>query len=133
MGKSRIRYANMGPWPYYVGFTCEAEAFDREMRRLKVDEAGTAIANSHSNATTHFLRNHAANMAIICIERPGKVSKEQYASLVAHEAVHVLQDMQRQLGELGSEAEAYIVQHIVQHALQIAWKTGRVARTEPVP
>lgn len=128
----RIHYLNLGPWPGYVGVTTSAAAFGREMKRLKVKDADTFIKNEQSNATTHFLNNHGSNLAIICMQPQSKRhSNEQYAGLLAHEATHVVQEMRSNLGDLGSEAEAYLVQQIVQEGLQQAWKTGRCKRTEP--
>jgi hypothetical protein len=127
-----IHYLNLGPWPGYVGFTVSTEAFEREMRRLKVKGAGPAISNSHSNATTHFLNSNGSSLALIVMEPPSrKISKEQYAALLAHEATHVVQEMRDNLGDLGREAEAYLVQQIVQEGLQNAWNTGRVTRRRP--
>lgn len=127
----RIHYLNTGPWPWYIGFTTDEAAFQREMKRLKVKDAGPGV-KSGSNAATHHFVNGSTNMAIIVMHPPTrKASKEQYASLLAHEAVHVVQEMREKLGELGLEAEAYLVQHIVQEGLQVAWNTGRTTRKEP--
>lgn len=132
MGKERIHYLDLGPWPGYVGFTTSADAFSREMKRLKVKDPSRFVSNERSNATTHFFTNHGSALAIICMEPPTrKRTKEQYAALLAHEATHVVQQMRDDLGELGKEAEAYLVQQIVQEGLQTAWKTGRVTRREP--
>lgn len=122
----------MGPWPYFVGFTTDEEAFQRELRRLKI-RTPTQAVNDRANATTHFLvRDGGSSAAIIVMPKPTRqMSREQYAALVAHEAVHVLQDMREGLGKLGEEAEAYIVQGIVQESLQVAWRTGR--RTSRTP
>jgi hypothetical protein len=131
--KERIHYLNLGPWPGFVGFTMSDDAFQREMRRLKIANPGSSMANERSNATTHFLSNHGTSLAIICMEPMSrKRSKEQYAALLAHEATHVVQQMRDDLGELGREAEAYLVQQIVQVCLEIAWKTGRTTRRKPV-
>lgn len=68
-------------------------------------------------------------LMILAIRPAGReISKEQYAALIAHEAVHALQFMQENLARsksLGQEADAYLVQQIVQECLQIAWKTGK--------
>jgi hypothetical protein len=122
-----------GPWPWYIGFTTDEDAFQREMRRLSIKDAGPGV-NAGSNASTHHLVSGSTNAAIIVMHKPTRqASKEQYAALLAHEAVHVVQEMREKLGELGREGEAYIVQQIVQEGLQIAWATGRTLRKEPVP
>jgi hypothetical protein len=56
---------NTGPWPWYIGFTTEEEAFQREMKRLRVKDAGPGV-KAGSNAATHHLVNgklayHALN------------------------------------------------------------------------
>lgn len=57
-------------------------------------------------------------------------------ALVAHEAMHVVQEMRKELarGEsLGDEAEAYLIQQIVQEAGQFIFCTNKARRTEPTP
>lgn len=131
VSKPRIRYFNLGPWPGYVGFTTSDEAFQREMRRLKIKEP-CAFTKKGSDAATHLFSNHGNSLAIICMPPyTSRRSKEQYAALLAHEATHVVQQMREDLGDLGSEAEAYLVQQIVQESLEQAWKTNRVTRREP--
>lgn len=134
MSRPAVHYLRMGPWPYFVGFTTSDDDFRREMRRLKIKGEPRFINGGNSSATTHFLtREGHGGTAIVCMEpMTPKRTREQYAALLAHEATHVVQDMRRELGELGPEAEAYIVQHIVQSGLQIAWNTGKVSREEPV-
>lgn len=131
-----MKWLNMGPWPYYVGFTTETAAFDREMRRLKIEqpEAAISVRSGRVDATTHFLRagDKSATAIIVMPPHTRSYSKEQYAALLAHEATHVLQDMRECLGELGSEAEAYLMQMMVQEGLQTAWKSGRERRQKPV-
>lgn len=127
----QIRYIDMGCWPYHVAFTPDPAEFDREMRRLKIKDQ--RALNHRADATTHFLVHDGHSpIAIIVLPYPkSRVFKEQYAAMLAHEAVHVIQDMRDQLGELGCEAEAYIAQQIVQEGLQQAWKTGRSKRVRP--
>ena len=133
MVRPRIHYMHTGPWPWYIGFTTDEAAFQREMRRLSIKDVGPAV-NAGSNAATHHFVSSGTNMAIIVMPKPSRrASKEQYASLLAHEAVHVVQEMREKLGEIGIEGEAYLVQQIVQEGLQIAWATGRTLRKEPTP
>jgi len=57
--------------------------------------------------------------------------KEVVAALFAHEAVHVVQYIKEYYSpndELGAETEAYLVQFIVQSALEFLWNTkGKIA------
>ncbi len=134
--KPHIRYVNMGPWPCYVGITTSADNFATEMKRLGVDGV-EFLGHANANATLHTLVNRGSLCCILAIQpfKPKQRTKEAYAALVAHEAVHVVQAMRDELSrgaELGAEAEAYIVQHIVQEALQLAFGSSMVRRTEPV-
>lgn len=129
-----IEYFNMGPWPIYVGFTTSRKAFRKEMKRLNVVPAPDFIANDHSHATAHYFT--APNGGLTCIitmEKPGKRPIEQIAGLIAHEAVHVAQQLWENIGEAkpGDEAEAYLVQMITQCCLQTAFATGRQRRSTP--
>ena len=130
-----IEYFNMGPWPFYCGFTTSKKKFKAEMARLGIDPAPDFVTTDHANATTHFLERRSCLTAIIAMPKPkgDKHSPEQIAGLLAHEATHVAQELWRSIGEKrpGDEAEAYLVQHIVQCCLQIAYNTNRVRQTEP--
>lgn len=127
-----IRYFNMGQWPVYVGFSSSPKAFEREMKRINIK--GCSFLNStHANATTHFLTCDDGLTCIIALGDTKDRSKEQVAALIAHEAMHVVQEMWSHLGETnpGRECEAYLVQHIVQNCLQEAWKSGKTRSTAP--
>lgn len=132
-----IYYMNLGPWPYFVGFTMSPKELRKEFKRLDIAGDHPFIANEQSHASTHFLRfKGGAACAIIAMPKPKKMgrSRECYAALIAHEAMHVVQDMQRELAQgasLGQEAEAYLIQQIVQECLQRAYKTGLVIAREP--
>lgn len=128
-----IAYFNMGPWPFYCGFTTSKKAFAKEMERLGVDPVPPFFGAAHANATVHYLEKDGCPTMIVTMVKPGKRSTEQVAGLLAHEATHVVQELWAQLGERepGREAEAYLVQMIVQCCLQIVYKTGRVRKSEP--
>lgn len=131
-----LHYLNLGPWPYYLGITTSPKAFAAEMKRLKMDRATKFLARDNANASVHFFNQRGKSCAIITIHPFDKkiASREMFAALIAHEAMHIIQDMQAQLAgdkSLGTEAEAYLMQQIVQEALQIVWKTGTYIRREP--
>lgn len=133
MDKPCIDYFNMGQWPVYVGFSTSQKAFRKEMKRLKIKDV-SFVARETADATTHFLTRGSEFTFIITMPPRRKRSYSQYAALVAHEAVHVAQYMQECLNHsepFGKEADAYLVQHIVQHCLQIAFKENLVKSSEP--
>jgi hypothetical protein len=126
-----IAYFNMGSWPLYVGFTNSPKRFAKEMRRMGIE--GVSFLNPGGNATMHTFVRNGTTTCIIAMEKAKDKSPEMIAALIAHEAVHVAQELWSQIGEEqpGREAEAYLVQMIVQCCLQQVWKTNRVRRTEP--
>ena len=129
-----IRYFSTGPWPVFIGFTTCPKVFKREMKRLGVEDVDF-YASRHANATTHHFTKDNQNIWLITMAPYSrKCTQEQYAALIAHEAVHVIQGMGRELAggrSLGEEAEAYLVQQIVQESLQVAWKSNMARRGTP--
>lgn len=138
--KPHIKYFNMGPWPVYVGATAKPKAFKREMARLCPGRNIDFVGSGHANATTHLLTLDGAMTAIVAIQSHGKHSKEAYAALIAHEVMHVVQYMREHLISsnsactegLGIEAEAYIMQYLVQEIISVACDTGRRKRERPI-
>jgi hypothetical protein len=129
--KPHIEYYNMGQWPLFVGFTTSEKAFKREMKRLQVSIP--FIPNERSTAAAHYLER-GGDLTVIITMRPCKGKPvEQIAGLLAHEAVHVAQQLWENIGESkpGREAEAYLVQMITQCCLQDALKTNRVRKEAP--
>lgn len=132
---TRVSYLNPGPYPVHIGFTTSEEAFRREIKRLKIPEDVPFLGRERANATMHTLVKGSSVIYIIAMQPPTrKIGKEQYAALVAHEALHIIQDMRSELNQnkpFDKESECYLLQHIVQHCLQEAWQTGRVKRIRP--
>lgn len=130
-----IDYLDMGPWPAHVGFTTDERAFQREMERLEL-EGISFLGRERAAATVHEIVCGGSEVTWILAMTPAKGrTKEQYAGLVAHEALHIVQGIAAEINKgesLGREAEAYLVQHIVQWCLQLAWNTGRIKRTAPL-
>jgi len=112
----RMHYFDMAMFPMYFGFTASEKAFQREMRRLGVKPLPRWI-NEGANATTHILdRKGASALCIVCIDLRGRRSKASVCGLLAHEAVHVYQQLLCETGEKkpGDEFEAYTIQYITQ-------------------
>lgn len=132
-----VKYFNMGMWPIYVGITTCEKSFQKEMKRLKLKDV-PFLGRTSANATTHFFDESGRATAILITILPfnkKRNSREQYAALIAHEAMHVVQDLQRRLNRgqpLGDEAEAYLIQQIVQECLQWVWRSNKVRSTEPM-
>lgn len=130
-----VEWANMGQWPVYLGFTMSPDDFAEAVKRMDIEQDVPFLGRAGANATTHTFERRGTLTFIITLEKSTRRhSKEQVAALIAHEAMHVVQQMTRELAQglrFDDESEAYLLQHIVQHCLQIAWDTGRVRSTVP--
>lgn len=126
--RPHIKYLDMGPWPVYVGLTCDERKFRREMLRLFPNDGQDIrfIDNDHSAATTHIIRRPGEQLTmVIAIGPRGERDWQAYAALVAHEVTHVVQEMRMEFitvsspsrEGLGAEAEAYIMQYVLQSCL----------------
>jgi hypothetical protein len=126
---------NAGPWPVFIGVATDPKAFQRELDRLGVTQEVSFLGRATADATTHHLISPGGQQVhIITIGKTKGRTREQVAGLVAHEAMHVIQNMQDDLarGErLGMEAEAYLMQMIVQECLQMVWSSRFSRRSEP--
>jgi len=123
MGK--VHYFHMGAYPVYLGFCTDPAAFAKEVKRLKVDADTPFLVRASAKATLHAFERKGELNFIVCMDPKG-ITQEQIAALLAHEAVHAAQMLWEHIGETrpGEEAEAYLVQYIVQRCL-VAMKEER--------
>lgn len=133
---SKVHYLHPGQWPVHIGFTDCPRAFAREMKRLKVNDPPEMTAHPRGAAAMHTFTSSDTPMCfIITMPPPGKTrSREQIAAIIAHEALHVVQGMEEELfagGRFDHESAAYLLQYIVQHCLQIIWKSGKTRKSSP--
>jgi hypothetical protein len=132
---SKVHYLNPGPFPVHIGFTTCEKAFNREVKRIGVNGEVEFLASEIANATTHFFRNDHNSLCCIITMPPqtDDKSREQYAALLAHEGLHVVQEM-RELNRsepFDHETEAYLLQMIVQEFLQVAWNSDNRRMVAP--
>lgn len=109
-----VEHIPMGPWPVLVGFTDNAKAFNREMKR--VDCKGLQFQlNGTCLATTNCLYDSDGVNYYIVSFSPD-IKPENLPSVVAHEAWHVVEGIYDYVGEekFGSEATAYLIQYLVE-------------------
>lgn len=100
----------------YIGICTSEEDYYRTLRYLKVpmSEWGSWLS-SGALATTHFLDSAKGNRAtVVCIPVKPETDGIDVATLLVHEAVHVVQEYFRWIGEdnPGSEIEAYAIQNV---------------------
>lgn len=115
-----IRYVdrpNSFPAPL-MGLCVSEDAYIREMRRLKVDNYPAWVIGG--DATTHIFDTEGGRVTtIICIRLREGVDYVQVAALIAHEVVHIWQEIRENINEKqpSPEFEAYTVQYILQKML----------------
>jgi hypothetical protein len=132
-----MKYLHMGPWPGFVGLCFDERVFAAEIKRLGIEEKCDFLAHDTAAATLHHFTSKSGQIVyLMTVGSTRNKSREMVAGLVAHEAMHIIQGMQKDFAggkTLGDEAEAYLVQMIVQETLQTLWKSNKVRRTEPMP
>lgn len=134
---AHIKYFHLGQWPVYIGFTTSPKQFAKECERLSVKDV-QFTARTGAGATMHSFEN-TKNGSLVCIITIGKFdenihSREQYAAMIAHEALHVVQEMRNVLNRsrpFDDECEAYLTQYITQECLQVAWRSGKTRQDKP--
>lgn len=126
--RPHIRYFSTAFVPVYFGFTTSEEAFKRELARLT--DQTVPFVSADAFATTHCIwtSKEPRPTIIVCLNlekcTPGVAC---VPAILAHEAVHAVQFAREKMGKepLGSEAEAYFVQYLVEHMLKALPKGKR--------
>lgn len=124
----------MGSWGMYVGYTSSPEAYAREIKRLKVNNAEPFLSGEHAGATSHFFDSPVGeDCALICVDlaKPAARDPIEVVGIVVHEVSHVVLHLWQQIGERepGHEAQAYLFQYLVMRIL-IAMKSDREGKGE---
>jgi hypothetical protein len=110
-----IRRYPCSPGPFVALVTSEDMLAD-ELRRLKFRENIPFLRSEAADATTHFLVNRGNTTALVCLGNTEGRTKAEVIGLLAHEAVHIMQDYFESIGEStpSKEVQAYAVQHYTQ-------------------
>ena len=100
----------------HIGICFNEKDFYRELRRLKVPSQNWGSWLSEGAlATTHHLTSGKGNRAsIVCVPVKPEEEGVSMATLLVHEAVHVVQEYFEWIGEaqVGKETQAYAIQHV---------------------
>lgn len=103
--------------PIHYALCVSQKQFDAELRRLgRTPEQGV---NDGAGATTNIFKAPNGRLcALVCLF-DHSLDYEQIASLLAHEAVHLFQEIKKNIGERdpSAEFEAYCIQRITQNLL----------------
>ncbi len=120
MAKGKVHYFDPAQWPIHIGFTRDEEAFKREMKRLKVANAKFMPDETANAATIVLTGDNSYPCILITLGETKGRTMAQIAALIAHEAVHVAQQLWQHIGEqnVGDETEAYFIQWVTQSCLE---------------
>lgn len=129
--KKKVTYLAQCIYPAFIGICTDEKAFAKEMKRLDIQ--GVNFVNPGKSATVHIYEIQTEIMFIICLSNPQDYSPAALAGLLSHEATHIIQYLWEFIGETepGKEAEAYMIQYIVQSAMNIMMDTGMSRAISP--
>lgn len=106
--------------PYCFTLCTSEKLFAKALKHLRIPKKDRPefVLNWHSNGTAHYFENRAnqTKSAVVCIRGFEGRSPVEIVGLLAHEAVHIWQEIRDTLGEHAPsrEFEAYSIQNIVQ-------------------
>lgn len=125
--RAHITYFDTGSWPIYFGFTTDAESFAKEMKRLGIEDPPPFVSSGWG-ATTHVITDDQAQVAattvVVCLKRRSGVTRAQEVALLAHEACHVWNAVNKAMNGPcpGGEHQAYGVQWLTQRMVEEVFK-----------
>lgn len=122
----RVKYlqGSLMPMPCYLALCVSDEQYRAELKRLDVIASEPYMPGHGTNACVHYFVNDKTGItsAFGCVAADRLAQKEpvEVACILVHEAVHVWQDICRDLGERhpGDEFEAYAIQRISEQLMR---------------
>lgn len=125
MAKSKVKWIRRAiiVSPYCIGLCKEEAAFWQELKRLKIPrETWPEWIPEGKDARVHlFTQIKSHNLcAIVCIKKSKKTTQNQIVGLLIHEAVHIWQEIKKEINEHepSQEFEAYSIQAIAQSLIE---------------
>ena len=106
--------------PVYYCLCKTEKEFKKVQKHLKIPKnKRTDFLLNGSNTTAHFFTKDNDSSAVVCIDGEG-YSRSQVSALLAHEAVHIFQEVKYIVGEdnPSKEFEAYAIQAISQRLFE---------------
>ena len=110
--------------PVYIGLCTTEAQFRKELKRLNIpqSECPDWIPKSDMDAAVwHFIDDkREEKCAIVCVRKHKDTTNAEVFGMLAHEAVHVWQEIKLCIGEKepSSEFEAYSIQSITQRLIE---------------
>lgn len=119
-----ITYFPTSAFPIYFGVTTDEVAFNKELKRLGVEEEVKFAKFAHGGCT-HFISKVGESLTIIVtISVDDNASTPRLVGLAAHEASHVWDRINEEMGcaAPGGEHSAYGLQWITQCISREIWE-----------
>lgn len=117
---------NFFPCPYFT-LCLNDRQFQRVLAHLKYTKGDVAfMKNATSHATTHTFTREGKLTCVVTMDTKGR-SIGSIAALMAHEAMHILDEIWDDAGEKhpSSELKAYAIQHLVSELMYLYRKLKR--------
>ena len=101
----------LGP---YIALATNEKEFKRLLRSMDLETDAPWLRDKW-NASAHWWEQDSNMVCIVCIKMYRERDPIEVASLIAHEATHIWQVIERKIGgDIGDEMEAYAIQNLCQ-------------------
>lgn len=89
--------------------------FKKELKRFGIKDDVDHVIRKNINATCYQFENNGQECFIVILNDWEKADRIDIAGIIAHEAIHLKQQVMRMIGEKNpsDEFEAYMIQNIV--------------------
>lgn len=116
--KTKLKWLDRSAFilPIYITLATSKKILDAELKRMKFKGHMDGV-NCGAGATTNFMTsNNAHTCAIVCLFNYKGIDIKQVYSLLAHESVHIFQEVCAKMNEErpSKEFEAWVIQKIAQ-------------------
>ena len=118
MNKWLDRSLIVGP---YLTLCLSEDHYNRVMRYLAIDQPWSKWVTDGANATMHSMTHDKNGLCcVVCLKPKDTVTGVQIASILVHEAVHVVERYMEYINEdhPSSEFLAYSIQNVAQELMQ---------------
>ena len=131
---NNVIWCDSGWMPFSYGFCPSEKAWNSAIRRLRVTDGAKPYLKS--GARCDAFENEDGHLVVLVTihENEDQFDPIEIMSVLAHEAVHVFQQMSRNIGENepSAEFEAYSVQNILLEIARAYFKTRNPNRFLPL-
>ena len=103
--------------PIFYGLCLNDKDFQKELKKLKIEEHVNFLLTDTANATAHFFTKDNKTASVVCLGDVKGQTLEQVYAILVHEATHLWQAIKDEMGEKtpSIEFEAYSIQTLSQN------------------